>query len=323
MTPAPRFQRSLRYLSVFGALGAGSVALTACDASPYAATIGGQEISVNQLNHQLAEFVGDRSFVTYFTQSQQAEAQQAQQEGQSFQAVTVSGNGGSGTYSTGFAADILDYDIEIDAVRQYVAAKGVPVSNDELEASRALWYTNSGFDFATLPGDLQNLFIQDYADKGALTAAPSPLSSLQQPYSSIDTYLFSSICVNEASAFSAQAAQSIVAAGTFTGTQVCYDQQELQEQPAAVQKAVLGLTTDGQISGVVDTSYGYEVLQLVSRQSPGLSPGVAQVLAAATAQSDTNVADIVMAAHVKVNPAYGTYASSTGSVTPPQLPGST
>lgn len=321
--PVTRSPRPLRALAVLGALGAGSVALTACDASPYAATVGGQEISVNQLNHQLAGFAGDRSFVTYFDQNAQSNAEEEQEEGDSnAQAITVAGNGGPGTYSTGFADEILDYDIEVDAVHQYVAAKNVTVTNDELEASRAIWYSSTGFDFTSLPADLQDLFIQDYVDKGAITSAPTDLSSVEQAYSSISTYVFSSICVNQASAFSAQAAKQIIAAGTFTGTQVCYDQPELEMQSAAFRKAVLGLTTDGQISGMIPTSYGYQVVQLVSRSAPGLSPGVIQVLAAATADSETNVADIVTGAHVKVNPAYGTYSSSTGSVTAPQLPGS-
>jgi parvulin-like peptidyl-prolyl isomerase len=298
--------------------------MTACDASPYAATIGNQEISVNQLNHQLAEYASNKAYVTSFDQSQAENAQAAQQQGETAPAYTVAGNGGAGTYSTGFAAYVLQRDIQVDAVHQSLASgksKFQPATADESIAARAIYEYSAPY-FGSLAPDIQQILVEQLADLGAITKAPSPLSSVQQDFAEIQGNVFSSVCVKEASAFTKQAAQLIVSSGAVNGTQVCYDQQDLQAQPAAVQKAVMALTSDGQVSGVITTSYGFEVLQLVNRQTPGLSTGVAQVISAATSSDSLTAANTILErAHVKINPAYGTYSSQTGQVTPPVQPG--
>jgi hypothetical protein len=302
---------ALRLVSVIGALGAGSLTLTACDASPYAARVGGQVVSVNALNHELAQFSADQAFVRDFDANQAAQAQQS-----GAGPVTIVGAGGPGTYSSQFVSQVLGVNIEIDAVHQDLAATGQPATPDEAIAARAAQEATGSAFWDQFPLAIRNLLVEQLADEGALTPVPADPTSLQGAYSQIQPYLFSSLCMEEASAFSSAAAQSIVASGNVTGTKVCLSQTDMEQEPAAFQAAARGLTV-GQVSQPIPTSYGFQVLQLVSRSSPGLDPGVERVLAADSG-SGPSLQGILTKAHVKVNPRYGTW--SGGQVTPPQAP---
>jgi hypothetical protein len=284
--------------------------LTACDVSPYAAAVGGQVISVNALDHELAQFTADKAFVTDFDSNAAAQAQQ-----NGGQPINVLGAGGPGTYSSQFVSQVLNVDIEIDAVHQYLGAHHQQASPDEVVASRAAQETTGSPFWNQFPVAIRDLLVEQLADQAALTPIPTDPTSVQQAYAQIQPYLFSSICVEEASAFSSAAAQNIIASGIVTGTRACLTQTDVEQEPAAFQSAVRGLTTVGQISSAVPTSYGFQVLQLVSRTSPGLSAGVERVLAADTGSGPPLLTNILAAAHVKINPRYGTWAG--GRETPP------
>ena len=305
-------KRTPRLLSLAGLAGATALLASACDVSPYAATINGHVISVNALNHQLAEFSSNRAFVQQFNASESASAQQA-----GAPAVSVAGAGGSGTYSTQFVGQVLAVDVEIDAVHQSLAAKGTPATPDEILAARAVEEVAASQFWDQFPPDVRNLLVEQLADEGALTPPPSDPTSVQSAYDQISGNLFSSICVVEATAFSATAAQVIIAGGAVNGAQTCLTQTAVEQEPRPFQSAVLGLQTVGQISAAVPTSFGFEVLRLVSRSSPGLSPGVQQVLAA-TSNPPQTLQGIVTSAHVKINPAYGSWSGTR--ITPPPPP---
>jgi hypothetical protein len=303
------FKRTVGLLSVVGAVAALALGLTGCDTSPYAATVNGQVITVAALNHQLAQWASNQTWVQGFNQ--------ANSQSQGGDGTTVAGTGGAGTYNSKFAAAILSNMVGVTAVSQHLKATGNLPTQDEMVASRAVnQYLRSQY-WTEFPQDLRTFLVQQLAEQGALAQVPANTSQLQGPYSQIQPYLFSKICVLQASAFSQAEAQAIVASGTVNGAQVCYDQATFEEAPAQVRSAVQKLTNPGDVSPAVPTSYGFVVLKLVSRDTPGFSPGVQRVLVAATSQVAA-VTQIINTASVKVNPAYGTW--SNGQVSPPKAP---
>ena len=302
-------KRPLRILSLIGALGAGSLTLTACDVSPYAAVVNGHEISVNSLTSQLAAFSSNKAFVQEFDQSAAAQAQQS-----GAQPVTVAGSGGTGTYSSAFVARVLGLFVETTAVHQYLQAHGKHATPNQIVAARAVQEISYGPIWNQFPSSIQNVFVEQLADLGALTPAPADLTQLQSDYSQLEPYLFSSICVDRASAFSLNQAKAIAFTGAVNGGEVCYSQTDVERQSATLQSALRGLGQVGQISDPVRTSYGYEVLKLTSRDTPGLNPEVASVITADT-NPPQDTQSILTGAHVKINPRYGSWAN--GQVNPP------
>lgn len=252
-----------RLLALTAVAAAAALGLSACDASPPAVTINGQVITVAALTSQLAQWTGDKALVASFDQQAQ---QNATQGGQ---AQTVAGQGGPGTYSAAFVNQVLQLNIDVTALHQYVEHHGLP-SPVEVETARAYEESNpaQASFWDSLPGSLQALFVGFLADQAAITPAPTNLSQLQQQYASLKTAIFSSVCVLEASTRDLSSARAVTASGTVVGAQVCYDQQQLQAQPPGLRSAVLGLTRVGQISQPVRTAFGYEVVELKSRNSP-------------------------------------------------------
>jgi hypothetical protein len=302
-------KRAFRFLSLAAALGAGSLGLTACDASPYAVKVGGQQVTVNGFNHQLAQFTASPAFVQYF--NQQAAGSTAAAGGTG--GPTVAGAGGQGTYSTAFADFVLNLDIHVYAVHQYVQASAHPATSDQMVAARGVLEEQIPQFWDQFPEPIRELLVQEDADLAALTPVPTDLSAVQSAYQQVAPYIFSQVCLQIATVPDQASAQQTIATGIVPGSVNCYNQTQLEAQPAEFQTAVLKLGTDGQISAPLQTSYGYQVLQLVKRTGPGLSPGVAQLLASANnAPSTTN---IVTAAQVKINPMYGSWFQ--GCLVPP------
>ena len=297
----------LRLLSIVGALGVGSVTLTACDASPYAASVNGQVISVNSLNHVLEAWASNQAWVQGFDA--------ASSPSQGGDGTTVVGAGGPGTYTAKFVALILTTQIEVDAVHQHLASTGHTPSADEVVASRAVnEYLRSQY-WTQFPQQVRNFFVERLAGWAALTPVPTNTSNLQGPYGEIQPYLFSKVCVTEAAAFDQAKAKQIIASGNVTGTEVCFDQTQLERQSPQFQDAVRKLTKVGEISSAVRTDFGYQVLQLTRRVTPPLNADVQRVIVAAETPP-TALSGIVDSARVKVNPRYGSW--SNGQVQPPQ-----
>jgi hypothetical protein len=303
----------LRSVAVIGALAAASVALSACDGSPYAAVVGGQVITVSYLEHQLTLWSADRALVTDLNQQAAAQAQQS-----GTAAETVAGQGGSGTYSMAFADQVLSANVEVDAVNQYLAAHHVAVTPAMLITARATQESNPSL-WDPLAEPVKQLFIHFLADEAALTSPPPTLSELDQSYSQVQPWMFSNLCVTEAAFADQAAAQSAVAAARagsapLGGARVCFDQAQLEAQPAAFQQAVTGLSRVGSVAAPVPTRYGYLVLQLAERDQVPLDDDVARVLLADQSQP-SQFGRVVASARVKVNPAYGSW--DQGCLAPP------
>lgn len=306
MKTAPRTRT---ILATGAALLGVALGASACDASPYAASVNGDTISQAYLNNQLKLWAANKTWVASF------DSANSQQNGGS--GATVTGSGGKDTYSATFVSDILDTIIQVKILHQHLAGANQLPTQDELVASRAVnEYLRSDYWDQFAPS-LRNLLVEQLADQGALTPVPSNVAALQGAYLAIQPYLFYQICVKEASAFSSADVQKLATAGNFNGAQVCLSQTDFENQSPAFQSAVVNLTPNS-VSQPIQTSFGFEVVQVVSRSGPTLSIGVQHVLAAATAQSEPpQILDLMNRAKVKLNPAYGTWAQ--GQVNPPQL----
>ncbi len=302
-------KRALGTFALIGALAAGSMTLSACDASPYAASVNGETISQLALNTQLKDWASNQTWVTSF------DAANSQQNGGS--GTTVAGTGGPGTYSSTFVADILDNMIQVRIIHQHLASTANLPGPDEVVASRAVnEFLRSNYWDQFSP-TLRSFLVDQLAEQAPLTPVSSDTATLKSAYGQIQPYLFSNLCVTTASAFDDAAARKLASSPDLQGAEVCYDQSSFEDQPVAFQKAVAKLSV-GQTAAPIKTSYGYQVVRLTSRQSPGFSQGVQRVLSVATASSPApQVTRLIGAAHVKVNPAYGTW--SGGRITTPQL----
>jgi hypothetical protein len=292
---------------------AGCLSLTACDASPYAVSVNGHVIKEITLNQDLKEFASNSAFVSDFQQPNSSTGA----------TYTVAGAGGKGTYSSEFVSYVLSQLILASVIQQHlqttntlpdpgmvVAARGISLS------AGALW---TGFPLA-----LRDFLTTERADFSAMIPASSVASAIsadqsdvEQAYTQSEPFIFAELCVLQASAFSASQAQTVVADGVANGANICYDQAQLEAQPASYQTAVTGLTK-GQVSQPIKTNYGFEVVKLISKQTPGYSLDVQRTLVAAI-QGPPNLGTLLTAAHVKVNPAYGTWDASTGQVNPAQV----
>lgn len=304
-----KFHRALRLGALAGALGVGSLTLSACDASPYAATVNGYVITVNTLNNEMAGWAANKAWVQQFDSGNSTS--------QGGNGATVVGSGGAGTYSSTFAADILSDLVSTKAIDQYLAAHGITVTNDQLVAAQAINEYIRGDSWTQFSPSIREFQVRQLAEEGALAGVPTDTSSLQTPYSDIQPYLFSSICVDQESAPDQAAAQSIISGGSVTGSELCYDQSDLEEQSAAYQSALRKLSRPGDLTPAIKTDFGYVVAKLVSRNTPGFSAGVKQVLSAAVT-TPKEISTLLKTAKVRVNPRYGTWSS--GQITPPKSP---
>jgi hypothetical protein len=301
--------RALRFAALAGALGVGSLTLSACDASPYAATVNGHTITVNTLNQQMAGWAANKAWVAQFDSGNSA--------AQGGSGATVVGSGGHGTYSSTFAADILGDLVATQAISQYLSAHGIAITTEMTVTARAINQYIRGDSWTQFSPSIRDFQVNQLASEGAVAPVPTDTSNLQTPYSDIQPYLFYTICVDQASAPDQAAAQAILSSGSIGGAQLCYDQASLENQPADYQSALRKLTNPGDLTSVIKTEYGYSVAKLVSRTTPGFSTGVQQVLSAAVT-TPTKINTILASAQVRVNPAYGTW--SNGQISPPKSP---
>lgn len=305
-------KRAISLIAIAGAALGASLSLSACDASPYAATVNGHSISQVTLNHQLSEWSSNKAWVRSF------DSQNSSANGGS--GVTVVGAGGSGTYSSAFAAEILANMVQSEIIAQRLHQTREEPTADEVTASRAVnEYLRSAY-WEQFSPSLRQFLVQQLADQAVLTPVSTDTATMQTAFNDIKPYLASQTCVREASAVTQSDAQQIVASGTVGGSEECFSQDHLESQSQTFQTAVEKLNV-GDIAQPIKTTYGYTVVQLASRQTPGETPGVKQVLSVVTARTEpVQITRVVNRARVKVNPTYGTW--SKGTITPPSLSGS-
>ena len=304
-------KRSLRILVGAAVVSGLSVTLTACNTSPYAASVNSQVIKQTALNSELRAWAANAGYVT------------------EFDSANSSTNGGSGatvlgsapgTYSAGWVSEVLGSIIEAAVIHQHLAAIGKLPDQALLDAARSVSETSAA-EWVGFPAAFRQTLVSRLADRAAASPTTVALATLQQAYQQYVEYFFVQVCVLQSAATTQAAAQAITASGDVNGAKVCYDQTQLENYPAAYRTAVIGSAV-GDVSQPIRASVGFQVVKVVSRQEQGFTPAVQSVLSAVINSSqgtpDTSLTKLINVARVKVNPAYGTWSSTTG-VTPPQL----
>jgi hypothetical protein len=305
-----RLRPTRRILAGVVALAIPLVAATGCDVSPYAMKVNSQVIKQTAVNAELRAWAGNSTYVAAFNSSNSSTG------------LTVAGDA-PGTYSTSWVANILNGMIAGAAVGQHLVATGnlpdqaiIAAARSVSEISQVGWY-----DFTP---QFRDVLVQRLADEATLTPPSVPASTILDVYRHYQSYFFTQICTVQESAATLADAQALVSTGLPSGSPLCYDQVQLEAQPAQFRAAVQD-TAVGKVAAPIQTSYGYQVVKVVSRAEQGFTPQVQRVLSTAIISAEgtanTSVQQLLAHTRVQLNPLYGTWKNS--QVVPPAAPGAT
>jgi hypothetical protein len=301
----------LRILAGTLALAGLSLSLSACDTSPYAAQVNSQVIKETGLNSEIRSWAANPTYVSSY------DSASSTQNGGS--GASVAG-AAKGTYSLPWVAMILSGMIEARIIHQHLSSAGNLPDQDMLNAARSVNET-SGQEWTEFSPAFRDVLVGRLADEAAASQLAVATATLRQAYQQYIQYFFVQICVLQSTATTQAAAQAISASGGVNGAQVCFDQAQLEGYPVAFKNAVMQ-TAVGSVSQPIQAGFGYQVVKVVSRQEQGFNAGVQRVLALVLSNGqgtvDPSLAKLIQGAHVKVNPAYGSWSSSSG-VVPPQV----
>jgi hypothetical protein len=222
--------------------------------------------------------------------------------------------------------------VAASAIEQHAAATGhIPTSGLQTAARSVSEIDHAGY-WEQFSQAFRDLLSARLATQAAVTPATTPETTLQNLYNQYKTYFFTEVCVLQASAFSLDAAHALAGAGVANGTKLCYNQSQFEQQPVAFQSAVRPLPV-GSVSAPIKTSYGYQVVKVVSRDVQTYGPDIQRTLSVAYVMAsgapDPVLKGLLGDAKVRVNPAYGTWGTdetsaqrcaSLGSLSPCVLP---
>lgn len=339
-----------------GALSAvvGAGALAGCGTAPYAATVNGQPISVEQLADQAREWASSPAFVKYQDSQFALEAEQAAQQGQTnVPTNSVEGNGtGPNVYGMYWTTLQLSNMITSLALEQYLSRHHDLPSRLQRDAAwSAEWAQNP-----TIWSQIGSRARSSGAYYDALRAQLVPVRDAtgdREFYADHKAYFWTSVCLltddvsvvgpggkvdMEASKAEAeQVARALQAnpgappASVANGSHFCDTPEELLSGPAAFESAVQALAP-GRAS-LLRQSWGYEVVQVRSRAVVPYSPAIAGDIEVVTAgggaqgqpNNETEVIDVLKRAKVRVSPQFGTWAANLPAPYAPQVlpPGET
>jgi hypothetical protein len=297
-----------RLLAGTVALGIPLFAATGCDVAPYAVRVNDQVIRQTVVNAELRSWSGNSAYVTAFDSSNGSSG------------LTVAGDA-PGTYSTTWVANILDGIIQGAAVQQKLVATNnlpdeatVAAARSVGEISQVGWYEFSP--------EFREVLVQRLADEATFTPPSVPTSTLTGVYEHYQSYFFTQVCTLQDSAPTLDEAKALAASGLPNGTPGCYDQVQFEAQPAPFRSAVQA-TAVGKVAAPIQTSYGYQVVKVVSRAEQGFTSQVQRVLSVAINSTEgtpnTTIDGLLSHTRVQLNPMYGTWKNS--AVTPPAVPG--
>ncbi len=279
---------------------------TACDTSPYAAKVNSQTIRQVELNAELRAWAGNPTYVSSYNSSSNG---------------TVAGDA-PGTYNTTWVAGILGGMVDATVISERVVATDQPPSSATLAAARTVSELGEvGWqDFSPA---FRDVLVSRVADEAVLTPVSAPQATLLNTYKQYKPYFFLQICTVTSSAFSAGQAASIAAQKVPNGVLACYNQVQFEAQSKAFQTAVLTLPV-GSVAPPIKTSFGYQVVRVTERTLQAYSPDLQRVLSLVIMSSEGSgnpvVTGLLSKASVRINPAYGTWASL--QVKPPAIPNS-
>lgn len=293
----------LRIVAGTAALLTVTLSLTACDASPFAATVNGRVIKQSALDSELKAWASNPTYVKQFDGT----------------GLSVAGDNAGATYSASWVTSILFGMIVGNAVHDHLAAGGNLPDPATLAAARAVSEIQTGWNQFS-PAFRQTL-VQRLADQSALGSVNVAITTLQQVYQQYQPFFFNQVCVLLSDAPTLADAETISATGGQNGASICFAPADLEPYPDAFRTAVM-TTAVGQTSQPIQTALGFQVIRVVSRAEQGFTTQVQLVLSTAIdrAQGTVNqdLAQLMAVARVKVNPAYGSWSS--GQLSPPPQP---
>lgn len=301
---------TLRLSAAAAALLAVSLTASACDASPYAATVNSHTIKQTALNAELKAWSGNHQYVSAFDSSNGSGG------------VTVVGDA-PGTYNNEWVSSILTDMVTASVVHQRLQATGRHVTTAGVEAARAVSEI-SQIGWTDFSPSFRATLVDRLAEDAVITPPVAQLeSTIGRVYQQYKPYFFSRVCAVQTAAFSLDAARALSSSDHLKGSPVCYNQAGLEAQAPDLRSAIMALAP-GHLSQPVKTPYGYLVVEVTSRNVIGLTPELRRTISVAiiNAQGAANstVDSLLAHARVKVNPAYGTWKGN--QVVPPRTPGS-
>ena len=302
-----------------------TLAVTACDATPYAANVGSSTIKQATLNDELHQLANSRGYVGFEVTDEH---------------VAVNGTA-KGSFSTPWVSEVLSDLIQRQILDHYLAAHGQQTDPAVAAAVRGVLESELGGTWLTFPASWRDTIVGLVADESMLTPISTDKATLASGYDKFKANLFTQVCVRQIAVTvtgaggsidypkSQAAAQAIVSqytaahasgspAGVTGGSVSCYSQQALEAQSPALFNAVLSVPT-GDAQAPQKTPYGYSVLAVDSRQVETETPAVDHVLSLAVADNSlpAPVEAALRSVHVKVNPQYGAWSTTGFAVVPP------
>ena len=346
--------RSLRRTGARPLAGAGISAVVAgaflsgCGTAPYAATVNGEAISVQELAAHARDWASSPAFVKYQDSQFLAQEAQAQAQGQTnVPNNTVEGNGtGPNVYGMYWTTLQLSNMITAVAVRQYLAARSdLPSTTQVAAAWSAEWADNP-----TIWSEVGQAARTDGATYDAYRAQLLPLSDAKadaQFYAAHRAYFWTSVCLLEDDvavsgrggtvdmAASRTQAEQVAAQLTANpsappgsvsgGSRYCLSPEQLLARRAGFEAKINSLAP-GHVA-LMRENWGYRVVLLTSRSqipySRAIAGDIEVVTTAGGAQGQPNseprVISVLKAARVRVNPAFGSWAANLPSPYAPQV----
>jgi hypothetical protein len=334
-----------------GALAGG--ALSGCGTAPYAATVNGQAISEQELAAQAREWASSPAFVKAQDTKFASQAAQALQSGQTnVPTESVEGNGtGSGVYGMYWTTLELTNMITSIALRQYLGEHHELPSPQQVAAAWSAEWAQDPAVWAQVGPEARASGASYDAERAQLVGTIDAKAD-EQFYSSHKQDFWTSVCLvsddvtltssngsvdfagskaeAEKVASALEANPSSPPASVANGSHYCEAPEQLIEQPSAFQAAVQRLAPGG--AAVLREPWGYQVVQVTSREQIPYSSKIAGDIEVVTSDggaqgqpnSETKIIDILKRAKVKVNPAFGTWATNLPAPYAPQVlpPGS-
>lgn len=323
-----------RRLFALGAVAAAvSVAAAGCDSAPSAASINGQVIKQTTLQAELRGRAANKAYVDAVDQA-----------GTQSGGPTVAGLSPA-SYSSGFAAGVLDQIVEDGAIHQYLVAHNDLPPASALAAARGVEEVGAGAYWQGFPSSIRDEFVAALADRAQIEPRPTSTADARNAFMSHQANFFSRVCTRQITVsvlapggaidFAASKSKSehiqndfnagMLAGDTGGGSVTCYSQARLEDQSQALFNEVLSLGP-GQAAAPVKSGDGYNVLAVDSRDLQTFTPDTAAVLAFALNSSTQNgytpaLVRVLQATKVTVNPAFGIWNPSQLAVQTSAVPG--
>jgi hypothetical protein len=332
---------------------AGAVAgvLSGCSATPSAAIVNGQAISLGQLDQRLHLWASSPAYVdaedeTFLEQAEQAE----EEENEQVQASSVLALYGSGAGVYGLTwSDIQLSDMIFGlAMRQHLARLGEAPTPVQFDAAWDSEDALNATEWGQLTPALRTSLATQDADEALVNGSVKATSQDTAFYKDNKSHFWSQVCVSTVDisvvgrgggvdmAASKQQADQVASqlsghsssanAPVTSGGRYCDSPEQFIEQPAAFQKQV-GALAPSQAT-VLAESYGYQVVEVRSRPLIAFgnqTAGDIDVVASGGGSqnpptNDAKVTKVLSAANVQLNSTYGTWTALPAPCPPEIVP---